>query len=360
MTRVWNFSAGPAALPEAVLRQAQAELLDWRGQGASVMELSHRGRPFMQLAAEIERDMRELASIPEDYAILFLQGGATQHFAQIPMNLAPEGARADYLVSGHWSDKAVHEATPYVNARVAASSAGDGYRHLPEVGNLDPKAAYLHYTPNETIHGVEFSDVPQTPEGVPLVADMSSDIFSQPLDVSRFGLIYAGAQKNLGPSGVVLMIIRRDLLERTTRPMANIFRYASQAGRDSMLNTPNTWGWYLIGRTVDWMRGQGGLTAIGERNRAKADLLYRAVDDSDGYYGNDVDIPARSRMNVRFNLHDAALEPVFVRESEAAGMTGLKGHRALGGIRASLYNAVPMEAVRVLVDFMRDFAQRHG
>lgn len=360
MTRVWNFSAGPAALPEAVLRQAQAELLDWRGQGASVMELSHRGRPFMQLAAEIERDMRELASIPEDYAILFLQGGATQHFAQIPMNLAPEGARADYLVSGHWSDKAVHEATPYVNARVAASSAGDGYRHLPEVGNLDPKAAYLHYTPNETIHGVEFSDVPQTPEGVPLVADMSSDIFSQPLDVSRFGLIYAGAQKNLGPSGVVLMIIRRDLLERTTRPMANIFRYASQAGRDSMLNTPNTWGWYLIGRTVDWMRGQGGLAAIGERNRAKADLLYRAVDDSDGYYGNDVDIPARSRMNVRFNLHDAALEPVFVRESEAAGMTGLKGHRALGGIRASLYNAVPMEAVRVLVDFMRDFAQRHG
>lgn len=360
MARVWNFSAGPAALPEAVLRQARDELLDWRGQGASVMELSHRGKPFMEMVAGIERDMRELAVIPDDYAILFLQGGATQHFAQIPMNLAPEGASADYIVSGHWSDKAVHEAAPYVRARVIGSSAAEGYRRLPRPEGADPHAAYLHYTPNETIHGVQFGYVPEAPSGVPLVADMSSDIFSQPLDVTRFGVIYAGAQKNLGPSGVVLMIIRRDLLERATRPMANIFRYASQAGRDSMLNTPNTWGWYLIGRTVDWMRGQGGLAVIGERNRAKAELLYAAIDGSGGYYANDVEVPARSRMNVRFNLHDAALEPVFVAESEAAGMIGLKGHRALGGIRASLYNAVPMEAVRALVDFMRDFAQRHG
>ncbi|HET6586684.1 MAG TPA: 3-phosphoserine/phosphohydroxythreonine transaminase [Oleiagrimonas sp.] len=360
MARVWNFSAGPAALPEAVLRQAQAELLDWRGQGASVMELSHRGKPFMQLAAEIDRDMRELAAVPDDYAILFLQGGATQHFAQIPMNLAAEGDSADYLVSGHWSDKAAREAAPYVNVRVAASSAGDDYRTLPEATHIDPHAVYLHYTPNETIHGVEFADIPAVSEGVPLVADMSSDIFSQPLDVSRFGLIYAGAQKNLGPSGVVLMIIRRDLLDRASRPMANIFRYASQAEHDSMLNTPNTWGWYLAGLTVKWLLEQGGLAAIGKRNRAKAALLYQTIDGSGGYYRNDVDVAARSRMNVRFNLHDAALDALFLQESEAAGMIGLKGHRVLGGMRASLYNAVPPEALEALVAFMRDFAQRHG
>lgn len=360
VARVWNFSAGPAALPEAVLRQAQADMLDWRGQGASVMELSHRGKPFMQLAAEIDHDVRSLAAIPDDYAILFLQGGATQHFAQIPMNLAAEGASADYIVSGHWSDKATHEAAPYVNVRVAASSAAADFRVLPEMADLDPHAAYLHYTPNETIHGVEFADVPVAPAGVPLVADMSSDIFSQPLDVSRFGLIYAGAQKNLGPSGMVLMIIRRDLLERATRPMANIFRYASQAERDSMLNTPNTWGWYLSGLTIKWLLEQGGLDAVGERNRIKAELLYQAIDTSDGYYSNDVDKLVRSRMNVRFNVHDPALETVFLEEVEAAGMIGLKGHRVLGGMRASLYNAVPLEAVQALVAFMHDFAQRHG
>ncbi len=360
VARVWNFSAGPAALPEAVLRRAQAELLDWRGQGASVMELSHRGKPFMQLAAGIDRDIRELAAIPDDYAVLFLQGGATQHFAQIPMNLAMPGDSADYLVSGHWGEKAASEAAPYVDVRVAASSAADGYRKLPATTDLDPRAAYLHYTPNETIHAVEFADVPEAPAGVPLVADMSSDIFSRPLDVSRYGLIYAGAQKNLGPSGVVLMIIRRDLLERATRPMANIFRYASQAGRDSMLNTPNTWGWYLAGLTVEWLLEQGGLATIGERNRAKAERLYRAIDGSGGYYRNDVDVAARSRMNVRFHLHDADLDALFLRESEAAGMIGLKGHRVLGGMRASLYNAVPPEAVEALVAFMRDFAQRHG
>lgn len=360
MARVWNFSAGPAALPESVLRQARDDMLDWRGQGASVMELSHRGKPFMELATEIERDMRRLASIPDDYAILFLQGGATQHFAQIPMNLAAEGDAADYIISGHWSDKAAREATPYVDVRVAATSAGDDFRTLPRVAGIDTHAAYVHYTPNETIHGVEFADVPDVPENVPLVADMSSDIFSRPLDVSRFGLIYAGAQKNLGPSGVVLMIIRRDLLQRATRPMADIFRYASQAGRGSMLNTPNTWGWYLVGCMLGWMREQGGLAAIGERNRAKAELLYRTIDGSDGYYRNKVDRAARSRMNVCFNLHDPALEPIFVQESGAAGMLGLKGHRALGGIRASLYNAVPPEAVQALVTFMRDFTQRHG
>jgi phosphoserine aminotransferase len=357
---VWNFSAGPAALPEAVLRRAQADMLDWHGEGASVMELSHRGEPLMALAARIERNLRDLAAIPDEYAVLFLHGGATQHFAQIPMNLAAEGTSADYLVSGHWSEKAMAEAAPYVRARATGSSAAQDYRVLPQLTEPDPDAAYLHVTPNETIHGVEFDDIPAAPEGVPLVADMSSDIFSRPLDVSRFGLIYAGAQKNLGPAGIVLMIIRRDLLERATRPMANIFRYKSQAARGSMLNTPNTWGWYVVGLTLDWLREEGGLTAIGARNQAKADMLYRAIDDSDGFYRNDVDRAARSRMNVRFVLHDTALEPVFLQESEAAGMIGLKGHRAVGGLRASLYNAVSREAVNHLVAFMREFAQRHG
>ncbi|HEX7339276.1 MAG TPA: 3-phosphoserine/phosphohydroxythreonine transaminase [Rhodanobacteraceae bacterium] len=361
MARVWNFSAGPAAMPEAVLRQAQADLLEWQGHGASIMELSHRGKPFMELAARIDQDIRQLASISDDYQILFLQGGATQHFAQIPMNLAAPGQHADYIVAGHWGDKAVSEAAPYVDARVVASSADSGYLDVPALpANLGAGAAYVHYTSNETIHGVECHAVPQVADGVPLVVDMSSDIFSRPLDVSRFGLIYAGAQKNLGPSGVVLMIIRRDLLKRPGQDIANILRYASQAGRDSMLNTPNTWGWYVVGLTVRWMLEQGGLEAIGQRNRAKADALYEAIDTSDGYYACPVAPAARSRMNVRFGVHDAALDKVFVEESDKAGLIGLKGHRALGGLRASLYNAVTPEAVAALTSFMRDFAQRHG
>lgn len=359
MAKVWNFSAGPAAIPAPVLQQAREELIDWRGHGVSVMELSHRGKPFMDMVAEVESDLRHLLSIPDGYAVLFLQGGATQHFAQIPLNLAGPDDSVDYLVSGYWGEKAVNEARPYVKVRVAGSTAADGYRSVPTVFDVDPEAAYLHYTPNETIHGVEFHSIPEAGD-VPLVADMSSSILSRPLDVSRFGLIYAGAQKNIGPSGLVVMIVRRDLLQRATRPMANIFRYASHAERDSMLNTPNTWGWYLAGLTFKWLLGLGGLQAIGERNQAKADRLYQAIDGSGGYYRNDVDVAARSRMNVRFNLHDPVLEPVFVAESESAGMIGLKGHRALGGIRASLYNAVPPEAAQALVDFMHDFSQRHG
>lgn len=360
MARVWNFSAGPAALPESVLREAREDLLDWRGNGASVMELSHRGQPFKELAAEIDRDMRQLADIPDDYAILFLPGGATQHFAQIPMNLAGSGDSADYIVSGHWSQKATKQAAANVNVRVAASSADDGFHSLPRLDNPDPQAAYLHVTSNETIHGVQFPHVPETPDNVPLVADMSSDIFSQPVDVSRYGLIYASAQKNLGPSGVVVMIIRRDLLERAGQPMADIFRYAHQAEHDSMPNTPNTWGWYLIGRTIRWMQDQGGLAAMAERNRKKAETLYQAIDDSDGFYRNDVETRARSYMNVPFHLHDTALDATFLQEADAAGLIGLKGHRAVGGMRVSLYNAVSPEAVDALVTFMRDFAQRHG
>jgi phosphoserine aminotransferase len=278
------------------------------------------------------------------------------------MNLAAAGDSADYIVSGHWSAKAVAEAGPYVRVNVAASGEADGYLKLPPRGSwqLDPQAAYVHYTPNETIHGVEFHDIPDVGDTVPLVADLSSNILSEPLDVSRFGLIYAGAQKNIGPSGLVVMIVRRDLLQRAGRPMARIFRYAEHAAADSMLNTPNTWGWYITGLTLQWLKEQGGLAAMAERNRAKAERLYQAIDGSGGYYRNPVDVAARSRMNVPFTLHDSTLDAAFLQESEAAGLMALKGHKALGGMRASLYNAVPPEAVEALTGFMQDFAKRHG
>ena len=361
MSRAWNFSAGPAALPEDVLRRAQAELLEWDGVRASVMEISHRGKAFMDMAARVEADLRELLGIPSSYRVLFLQGGATQHFAQIPMNLAADGQRADYIVNGHWGEKAASEAALYAAPHVAASSKADGYRSIPDRArwDLDPRSAYVHITTNETIHGVEMRDIPQVAD-VPLIADMSSDILSHPLDVSKFGLIYAGAQKNIGPSGLVVMIVREDLLERHPRPLPRIFRYADHAAADSMLNTPNTWGWYLAGLTFQWLKQQGGLEAMERRNRAKSDALYAAIDGSGGYYRNRVESAARSRMNVIFNLHDVALEPVFVAEAADAGLLALKGHRALGGIRASLYNAVPVEGARALCDFMAEFQRTHG
>ncbi len=346
-------------LAPEVLEQAQRELTDWRGTGVSVMEVSHRGAEFMAMAAEAEQDLRTLMRIPAGYTVLFLQGGATQHFAQLAMNLAAPDDVADYVITGHWSQKAAREAGPYVRVQLAGSSEEDGFRRLPGRIEADPAAAYLHYTPNETIHGVQFHDIPQAGE-VPLVADMSSDILSQSLDVSRFGMIYAGAQKNIGPSGLVLAILRDDLLQRPGRPMADIFRYARHAERDSMLNTPNTWGWYLAGLTFKWLLAQGGLEAMGERNAAKAEALYAAIDASGGFYRNEVDPAARSRMNVTFRLHDEALDAAFLEASAQAGLMALKGHRELGGMRASIYNAMPMEGVQALVDFMGDFARRHG
>ncbi len=361
MSRAWNFSAGPAAMPEAVLQRARDELLEWGGAHASVMEVSHRGKAFMEMAARVEADLRGLLGIPSNYRVLFSQGGATQHFAQVPMNIAADDQRADYVVTGHWGEKAASEAALYVTPYVAASSKADGYASIPAraTWDLDPRAAYVHITTNETIHGVELHDIPDT-GAVPLVADMSSDILSHPLDVSKFGLIYAGAQKNIGPSGLVVMIVRDDLLERHPRPLPRIFRYAEQAAANSMLNTPNTWGWYLAGLTFQWLEEQGGLAAMERRNRAKAELLYAAIDGSGGYYRNRVQPAARSRMNVIFNLRNAALEPVFVAEAEQAGLLALKGHRALGGIRASLYNAVPLEAVQALCGFMSEFVRHHG
>jgi phosphoserine aminotransferase len=361
MSRAFNFSAGPAALPETVLQQARDELLEWGGERASVMEVSHRGKAFVRLAEQAEADVRELLGIGDEHAVLFLQGGATQHFAQIPINLAAAGQGADYLLTGAWAQKAVSEAKPYCSPRVAASTEAGNFTDIPEPESysVDPAAAYLHYTPNETIHGVEFHRLPEAGD-LPLVGDFSSTILSRPLDVSRFGLIYAGAQKNIGPAGLVLVIIRRDLLERTGQPRAKVLTYAAQAKDGSMLNTPPTFSWYLAGLVFKWLKAQGGLTSIGERNRAKAETLYAAIDKSGGFYRNPVALRARSWMNVPFTLHDDALDAVFLKESEAAGLLALKGHRAVGGMRASIYNAMPLDGVQALTAFMADFARRHG
>jgi phosphoserine aminotransferase len=360
MSRAYNFAAGPAAVPEPVLRQAQAELLEWGSARASVMEISHRGRLFMDLAAESECDLRALLNIPQSYKVLFLQGGATQHFAQIPMNLARPGQHADYVVTGHWGEKAAREAATLVQVNVAASSAQSDYTALPPRAQwqLHSDAAYVHYTPNETIQGVEFHEIPDVGE-VPLFADMSSSILSRPIDISKFGVVYAGAQKNIGAAGLVVMIVREDLLARCPQDLPKIFNYAEHAAQGSLLNTPNTFGWYLAALVFKWLLGEGGLEAIGARNRAKADLLYGYIDES-GFYRNPVEPAARSRMNVPFTLARAELDATFLAESEAAGLLALKGHKAVGGMRASIYNAMPLAGVRALVDFMRDFARRYG
>jgi phosphoserine aminotransferase len=361
MSRAYNFSAGPAALPEAVLRQAQQELLEWGGERASVMEISHRGKAFESMAAEAERDLRELLAVPANYRVLFLQGGATQHFAQIPMNLARPEQVADYIVTGAWGQKAVAEAKPYCKVNVAATSEASNFTSIPPRAewNLSAEAAYVHITPNETIHGVEFLETPDV-GAAPLVADLSSTILSRPIDVSKYGLIYAGAQKNIGPSGLVVVIVRDDLLTRAPAGLAKILTYAAHAKEGSLLNTPPTFAWYLAGLVFKWMKAEGGMPVFAARNRKKAETLYAAIDGSGGYYRNPVDLSARSWMNIPFTLHDAALDEAFLAESKAAGLLSLKGHRAIGGMRASIYNAMPLEGVNALVDFMRDFRQRHG
>ena len=361
MSRAFNFSAGPATLPEPVLRQVQAELLDWNGQGASVMELSHRGQAFIDCAAAAERDLRQLMDSPDHYHVLFLQGGATTLAALLPLNLAGPGQSADYVVTGHWGEKAVENARPSLHAHVAASSRDDGYASIParESWRLTPGAAYVHYTPNETIHGVEFPDIPDVGD-VPLVADVSSNLLSAPIDVSRFGVLYGGAQKNLGPAGLTLAIVRKDLLGRHGRDLPPIFDLANQANNDSMFNTPPTFAWYMLGLVLQWLKAQGGAVAIGERNARKAARLYAAIDGSGGYFRNPVARDARSRMNVPFFLADPALDKAFLDQAAAAGLMGLKGHRALGGMRASIYNAMPEAGVQALVDFMADFAKRNG
>lgn len=361
MPRSFNFSAGPATLPEAVLLQARDELLDWHGVGASIVELSHRGHEFMGVAERSESDLRSLLSIPDSHAVLFLGGGATTQQALLPLNFAQPGQVADYVVTGHWSRTAIRQAAPYVSVHEAASGEAGGFRTIParDTWQLSEDAAYVHVTANETIHGVEFRDTPDVGT-VPLVADFSSSIASGPLDVARYGVIYAGAQKNLGPVGITVVIVHRELLERAGQVRAPILDYRQHASRDSMLNTPPSWNWYLLGLTVRWMIEQGGVDEFARRSQQKSAQVYGAIDGSGGFYRNHVDPAVRSRMNVPFSTGDAALDALLVSESREAGMIGLKGHKALGGLRASLYNALPMQAVEGLVGFMRDFQARRG
>ena len=361
MTRAYNFSAGPATLPESVLRQACDEMLDFRGAGASIVELSHRGAEFMEVAAEAEADLRALMSIPDDYAVLFLSGGATTQQALIALNFADPGQPADYVLTGHWGKTALKQVKPYVAANIAASSEAGGFRGIPPRAQwrLSRDAAYVHITANETIHGVEFRDIPETGD-VPLFADFSSSIASEPLDIARYGLVYAGAQKNLGPVGISVVIVRRSLLEREGQPRADILDYRSHLKGESMLNTPPSWNWYLLGLTVKWMLAEGGVEEFARRNARKSALLYATIDGSGGFYRNEVDHAGRSRMNVPFFLHDVALDKPFLDEAKAAGLISLKGHRALGGMRASIYNAMPEAGVAALAQFMDDFQQRHG
>jgi len=357
--RAYNFSPGPAVLPLEVLQQARDELLDWHGSGTSVMEISHRGAAFVEVAAAAEQDLRELMSIPDNYKVLFMQGGASAQFALIPMNLTTPGATVDYINTGHWSHKAVEEGARYCRVHVAAD-AGGNYTRVPPQAELrfSANAAYVHYTPNETIGGVEFGYVPQTGQ-VPLVADMSSSILSRPVDVSKFALIYAGAQKNIGPSGLVVVIVREDLIGRARADTPRVFDYQAVADARSMLNTPPTFAWYMAGLVFKWIRAAGGVQALGEINRLKARTLYAAIDASQ-FYSNAVAHDARSWMNVTFTLRNPQLDKLFLSEAAAARLQGLKGHRIVGGMRASLYNAMPLAGVETLVEFMRDFERRHA
>ncbi|MET0892277.1 MAG: phosphoserine transaminase [Pseudoxanthomonas sp.] len=361
MTRLFNFSAGPATLPESVLLQAQAEMLDWNGVGASIVEISHRSADFIAVAAQAEADLRSLIGIPDDYAVLFLSGGATTQQALLALNFAAPGQAVDYVVTGHWGKTAIKQVSPYAHVHVAATGEPGGFHDIParDSWTLTRDAAYVHITANETIHGVEFRDAPMVGD-VPLFADFSSSIASEPVDVSKYGVIYAGAQKNLGPVGVAVVIIRRDLLERSGQPRADIFDYRSHAARDSMLNTPPTWNWYLAGLVFKWMLAEGGVEEFARRNATKSKLVYEAIDSSGGFYRNEVAPRVRSRMNIPYFLPDETLTARFVAESKAAGLLALKGHKAVGGLRASLYNALPVQAAQALVDFMRDFQQRNG
>ena len=357
--RAFNFSPGPATLPLEVLEQARDELLDWRQSGMSVMEVSHRGQAFVEVATAAERDLRELMGIPDNYKVLFMQGGASAQFALLPMNLAAPNSTADYINTGHWSRKAIDEAARYCRVHVAAD-AGGKYTRVPAQSELRFSAgpAYVHYTPNETIGGVEFGYIPQT-GAIPLVADMSSSILSRPVDVTKFAVIYAGAQKNIGPSGLVVVIVREDLLGKARDATPKVFNYKAVADDGSMLNTPPTFAWYMAGLVFKWIKSQGGVQAIGERNLLKAQALYAAIDSSN-LYSNAVAPDSRSWMNVTFTLRNPQLDQLFLSDAEAARLQGLKGHRIIGGMRASLYNAMPLEGVERLIGFMRDFERKNS
>ena len=355
MSRVYNFSAGPSAFPESVLQQAQQEMMEWRNSGLSVMEMSHRGKHFSIIAAELESDLRELMTIPENYKVLFLQGGASAQFSFIPQNILAGKTKACYLNTGAWSEKAIKDAKPYCEVLVSASSEDTKFTTIPDAASwaIDEQAAYLHYTSNETIHGVEFQGIPDS-KGLPLVCDMSSNILSRAIDVSQYGLIYAGTQKNMGPAGVTVVIVRDDLVGHAPKTVPSVFNYAEQVKNQSMLNTPATYNWYLVGLVLKWLKAQGGVAAIEQRNIAKAAKLYAAIDSS-ALYSNPVEIASRSRMNVPFILADESLDKAFLSGAEANGLFELKGHRSVGGMRASIYNAMSDAGIDALIDFMAEF-----
>jgi phosphoserine aminotransferase len=358
--RVFNFSAGPAVLPESVLQQAATEMLDWHGSGMSVMEMSHRGKEFIAIAAKAEADLRQLLAIPANYKVLFLQGGAIGENAIIPMNLLAGRKSADYVNTGEWSKKSIKEAKKYCAVNVVASAEDANFTYVPkqDAWNRDKDAAFLHICSNETIGGVEYQWTPETGD-VPLVADMSSHILSRPIDVAKYGVIYGGAQKNIGPAGLTIVIVRDDLLDRALPITPSAFHWKEQAAADSMLNTPPTYAIYIAGLVFEWLLAQGGVPAIEKQNIAKAALLYDYLDQST-FYRNPVRKEDRSRMNVPFKLRDEAQDDAFLKGAKEAGMVQLKGHRSVGGMRASIYNAMPIEGVRTLVEYMKSFEQRHG
>jgi phosphoserine aminotransferase len=360
MTQIYNFSAGPAVLPKEVLQQAAAEMLDWHGSGMSVMEMSHRGKEFMSIAAEAEADLRELLAIPANYKVLFLQGGAHAQFSMIPLNLLRNKKAADYIDTGIWSQKAIAEARKYCEVNVAASSADHNYTYAPEQSawKLDPDAAYVHYTSNETIGGVEIFWTPETGD-VPLVCDMSSHILSRPIDVSRYGLIYAGAQKNIGPAGLTIVIVREDLIGETLPGTPTMLDYKIHADNDSMYNTPPTYGIYIAGLVFKWLKANGGLAAMEQLNIRKAAMLYDYIASS-SLYVSPIASDNRSRMNVPFTLRNTALDAEFLKQAQQRGLLQLKGHKLVGGMRASIYNAMPIEGVQALVSFMQEFERAQG
>jgi phosphoserine aminotransferase len=357
MSRIFNFSAGPAMLPAEVLSRAGDEILDWHGSGMSVMEMSHRGKEFVGIAAEAEKDLRELLAIPANYKVLFLQGGATLQFAQVPMNLLHGKGKADYVSTGEWSKKAIKEAKQYCDVHIAATSEDRNFTYAPKKWDVRKDAAYVHYCSNETIGGVEYHQIPKTE--LPLVADASSHFLSRPLDVSKFALIYAGAQKNVGPAGLTIVLVRDDLIGHAQKGTPSVMDYKAQAEADSMLNTPATYAMYVAGLVFKWLKALGGVPAIEKTNIAKAKLLYDCLDTTQ-FYRNPVAKEDRSRMNIPFTLHDAKLDEEFLKGASKAGMVQLKGHRSVGGMRASIYNAMPIEGVQRLVEYMREFEKKHG
>jgi phosphoserine aminotransferase len=360
MTQIYNFSAGPAVLPKEVLAQARDEMMDWHGSGMSIMEMSHRGKEFMGIAAETEADLRALMAIPANYKVLFLQGGAHSQFSMVPLNLLRDKKSADYINTGIWAQKAIDEAKRYCNVNVAASSADKNFTYAPTQNQwkLNPDAAYVHYTSNETIGGVEVFWTPETGD-VPLVADMSSHILSRPIDVNHYGIIYAGAQKNIGPAGLTIVIVHEDLIGETLQGTPTMFDYKIHADNDSMYNTPPTFAIYIAGLVFKWLKVKGGLLEMEKTNVLKSGLIYDFLDHSE-FYNSPVVVENRSRMNIPFTLKDAAMDAQFLKEAQLNGLLQLKGHKLLGGMRASIYNAMPIEGVQALIEFMREFERVHG